>query len=124
MMVLIIYEVYTQYLQNIEIEFFCTNFYTILCVCFADNVRAICPFLERIPAVDHEEFLDDFVSTVVNMKLRRSIDNENDFKFISPYKLVVAYARKNGVCIDSGFEFLNDVLNENNRDNNQEKKLN
>ncbi|XP_037960893.1 juvenile hormone acid O-methyltransferase [Teleopsis dalmanni] len=59
-----------------------------------DNVKAICPFFERIPEQQHEDFLDDFVSTVVSMKLYESNGQGTDYKFISPYKLVVAYARK------------------------------
>ena len=75
-------------------------------ILFSDNVRAICPFLERIPNEQHAAFLDDFVNTVAELKLREANENSNDFKFISPYKLVVAYARK-------GSHFLNRIIGNN-----------
>ncbi|XP_030383951.1 juvenile hormone acid O-methyltransferase [Scaptodrosophila lebanonensis] len=67
-----------------------------------DNVKAICPFLERMPESLHEEFLDDFIAVVVSMNLQQQplvVDDaaqapQNVERFISPYKLVVAYARK------------------------------
>ncbi|KAH8266626.1 hypothetical protein KR018_003824 [Drosophila ironensis] len=67
-----------------------------------DNVKAICPFLERMPPALHEEFLDDFIDIVVSMNLQQGEDNQ-DQKFISPYKLVVAYARKSP-------DFVNNLL--------------
>ncbi|EDW64414.1 juvenile hormone acid O-methyltransferase [Drosophila virilis] len=75
-----------------------------------DNVKAVCPFLERIPTSLHEEFLDDFVDIVISMNLKedQKIDCEKDRledRFISPYKLVVAYARKSP-------EFIRNVFSE------------
>ncbi|EDW90127.1 juvenile hormone acid O-methyltransferase [Drosophila yakuba] len=67
-----------------------------------DNVKAICPFLERMPSDLHEQFLDDFIEIVISMNLQQGDKNE-DQKFLSPYKLVVAYARKTP-------EFVNNVL--------------
>ncbi|XP_017056398.1 juvenile hormone acid O-methyltransferase [Drosophila ficusphila] len=67
-----------------------------------DNVKAICPFLERMPATLHEDFLDDFVDIVKSMNLQQGEDNPQQ-KFLSPYKLVVAYARKSP-------EFANNIL--------------
>ncbi|XP_017064507.2 juvenile hormone acid O-methyltransferase [Drosophila eugracilis] len=67
-----------------------------------DNVKAICPFLERMPTDLHEDFLDDFIDIVISMNLQQGERNE-DQKFLSPYKLVVAYARKTP-------EFVNNVL--------------
>jgi len=69
---------------------------------FLDNVKAICPFLERMPIDLHEEFLDDFIDVVISMNLQQGEKNE-DRKFLSPYKLVVAYARKTP-------EFVNNVF--------------
>ncbi|EDV94172.1 juvenile hormone acid O-methyltransferase [Drosophila grimshawi] len=75
-----------------------------------DNVKAICPFLERIPSKQHEEFLDDFVDVVIAMNLQQDLvqDHNNDRlqqRFISPYKLIVAYARKSP-------DFLRNMLSE------------
>ncbi|KAH8376164.1 hypothetical protein KR200_005411 [Drosophila serrata] len=67
-----------------------------------DNVKAICPFLERMPSTLHEDFLDDFIEIVISMNLQQGESNQ-DQKFLSPYKLVVAYARKSP-------EFVNNVL--------------
>nr|XP_016927888.1 juvenile hormone acid O-methyltransferase [Drosophila suzukii] len=67
-----------------------------------DNVKAICPFLERMPIDLHEEFLYDFIDVVISMNLQQGEKNE-DQKFLSPYKLVVAYARKTP-------EFVNNVF--------------
>ncbi|XP_014103132.2 juvenile hormone acid O-methyltransferase [Bactrocera oleae] len=59
-----------------------------------DNVKAICPFLERMSPAMQEDFLDDIVQCVADMNLREADINTKDFKFIAPYKLVVVYARK------------------------------
>ncbi|KAH8255494.1 hypothetical protein KR038_004650 [Drosophila bunnanda] len=67
-----------------------------------DNVKAICPFLERMPSTVHEDFLDDFIEIVISMNLQQGERNQ-DQKFLSPYKLVVAYARKSP-------EFVKNVL--------------
>ncbi|KAH8249343.1 hypothetical protein KR032_008651 [Drosophila birchii] len=67
-----------------------------------DNVKAICPFLERMPSILHEDFLDDFIKIVISMNLQQGEGNQ-DQKFLSPYKLVVAYARKSP-------DFVNNVL--------------
>ncbi|XP_055855264.1 juvenile hormone acid O-methyltransferase isoform X2 [Episyrphus balteatus] len=56
------------------------------------NVRAVNPFIERIPLWLHEEFLDDIVKTSIGLNLKET--NNDEFKLITPYKLIVAYARK------------------------------
>ncbi|XP_059609466.1 juvenile hormone acid O-methyltransferase [Phlebotomus argentipes] len=53
------------------------------------SVRAINPFLERIPAAMHESFLNDYVGWVARMSLF-----ESNNKIITPYKLLVAYGKK------------------------------
>ncbi|XP_067623344.1 juvenile hormone acid O-methyltransferase isoform X2 [Eurosta solidaginis] len=68
-----------------------------------DNVEAVCPFLERIPKFQHEDFLNDIIKAVVNMKLCDGDFNARDFKFIAPYKLVVVYARKPNSLLSSMF---------------------
>jgi len=55
-----------------------------------------------MPADLHEQFLDDFIDIVISMNLQQGENNE-DQKFLSPYKLVVAYARKTP-------EFVNNVF--------------
>ncbi|XP_036329613.1 juvenile hormone acid O-methyltransferase-like [Rhagoletis pomonella] len=69
-----------------------------------DNVKAVCPFLERMPETQHEDFLEDVIKAVVDMKLREGDINARDFKFIAPYKLVVVYARKPNEYLSSMIE--------------------
>ncbi|XP_037817110.1 juvenile hormone acid O-methyltransferase [Lucilia sericata] len=60
-----------------------------------DNVKAVCPFLERMPLNLHDTFMDDFINTVTSLDLKLDHhSNELDSKFNSPYKLLIAYARK------------------------------
>ncbi|XP_075150090.1 juvenile hormone acid methyltransferase [Haematobia irritans] len=59
-----------------------------------DNIKAVCPFLDRIPRSQHEEFLEDFIDIVTKLDLRHCNVNEGIHKFSSPYKLIVAYAKK------------------------------
>ncbi|XP_004518574.1 juvenile hormone acid O-methyltransferase [Ceratitis capitata] len=59
-----------------------------------DNIRAICPFLQFMPESKHEEFLEDITLCVDDMKLREYDSEKDDYNFITPYKLVVVYARK------------------------------
>ncbi|EDV33538.1 uncharacterized protein Dana_GF24959 [Drosophila ananassae] len=73
-----------------------------------DNVKAICPFLERMPSSLHEDFLNDFIDIVISMNLQQGEDNQ-DQKFISPYKLVVAYARKTSNIVN---KFLDEKPNQ------------
>lgn len=60
---------------------------------------AVCPFLERMPISQHDEFMDDLIQVVISMNLQQHLshDIESDKlgqRFVSPYKLVVAYAQK------------------------------
>ncbi|TMW51282.1 hypothetical protein DOY81_003668, partial [Sarcophaga bullata] len=60
-----------------------------------DNVKAVCPFLERIPLSLNDSFMEDFIDTVTKMDLKLNHhSNESDYIFNAPYKLVIAYARK------------------------------
>ncbi|KAM7351815.1 juvenile hormone acid methyltransferase isoform 1-T1 [Cochliomyia hominivorax] len=62
---------------------------------FKDNVKAVCPFLDRMPLSLHDTFMDDFINTVTNLDLKQNLhSNELDYKFNSPYKLLIAYAKK------------------------------
>lgn len=57
-------------------------------------MKAVNPFLERMPKHQHEAFLDDYVNIVSSMQLAID-DEENDYKqFLTKYKLMIAYARK------------------------------
>ncbi|XP_061397332.1 juvenile hormone acid O-methyltransferase-like [Musca vetustissima] len=71
-----------------------------------DNFKAICPFLERIPLSQHNDFLDDFVDTVTSLDLRRCDPNGKTHKFLSPYKLIVAYAKKPALVENLLSEFI------------------
>lgn len=55
-----------------------------------------------------EDFLNDIIQCVANMNLREADLSTKDFKFITPYKLVVVYARKPN-------EFLNAMMEETER---------
>ncbi|EDW77852.1 uncharacterized protein Dwil_GK24707 [Drosophila willistoni] len=67
-----------------------------------NNFKAICPFLDRMPVNLHEEFLDDYMDVVNSMNLQEgNQENEDDQRFISAYKLVVAYARKLPAFVNS-----------------------
>ncbi|TDG45107.1 hypothetical protein AWZ03_008445 [Drosophila navojoa] len=79
-----------------------------------DNVKAICPFLERIPMSQHEEFLNDFVDIVISMNLKQDAKSNAEHsqeRFISPYKLIVAYARKSPDYLQHVFSDLGSVKN-------------
>ncbi|EAT42177.1 AAEL006280-PA [Aedes aegypti] len=58
-------------------------------------VQAVNPFSERMPLDLQEDFLNDYIAVVRRMSLSENCcGNENDYKFITPYKLVVVYAVK------------------------------
>lgn len=59
-----------------------------------ESVKAVNPFLERIPKHQYETFLDDYVNVVNDLKLVIDDAERNDKRFITPYKLMIAYARK------------------------------
>lgn len=60
------------------------------------SVKAVNPFIERIPIHEHDAFLDDYFNHVMNMRL--VLDdihtNSKTCRILTPYKLIVAYARK------------------------------
>lgn len=61
-----------------------------------ESVKAVNPFIDRIPPHEHEEYFDDYVQLVSNMRLILD-DRESDedgCRIIVPYKLLVVYARK------------------------------
>ncbi|XP_053665457.1 juvenile hormone acid O-methyltransferase [Anopheles marshallii] len=59
-------------------------------------VLAVNPFSERMPAELQDKFLLDYIAVVREMYLAKGATEENDanLQFISPYKLVVVYAKK------------------------------
>lgn len=62
---------------------------------FAEAVQAVNPFSERMPLDLQEDFLNDYIAVVRRMSLSENCcGDENDYKFITPYKLVVVYAMK------------------------------
>uniref|UniRef100_A0A0K8TS48 Putative juvenile hormone acid methyltransferase n=1 Tax=Tabanus bromius TaxID=304241 RepID=A0A0K8TS48_TABBR len=58
------------------------------------NVRAVNPFGNRMTEREHEQFLCDYIDIAFRMKLCEKSMNDDDYRFISPYKLIVAYAIK------------------------------
>ncbi|CAD7079460.1 unnamed protein product [Hermetia illucens] len=58
------------------------------------NVSAINPFLVNMSPNEREEFFEDYIKTIIHMNISQKDEDENDYKFISSYKLLVAYARK------------------------------
>lgn len=61
---------------------------------FTESVRAVNPFLDRIPTEEHDDFLNDYVSIVSKMQLTEINQEKDDCKFLTPYKLLIAYAKK------------------------------
>lgn len=57
-------------------------------------MKAVNPFLERIPKHQHEDFLDDYVNVVRGMQLALDDIERHDTQFLTPYKLMIVYARK------------------------------
>ncbi|XP_055538002.1 juvenile hormone acid O-methyltransferase [Wyeomyia smithii] len=58
-------------------------------------VQAVNPFSERMTRNLQEDFLNDYIGVVQGMSLSQDYcENGNDYKFITPYKLVVVYAVK------------------------------
>ncbi|KFB41593.1 AGAP005256-PA-like protein [Anopheles sinensis] len=59
-------------------------------------VLAVNPFSERMPPELQDKFLHDYVAVVRQMYLAKTCTDENDcnLQFISPYKLVIVYAKK------------------------------
>lgn len=59
-------------------------------------MKAVNPFIERIPINEQDAFLDDYFNYVVKMHL--VLDdihtNSKTCRILTPYKLIVAYARK------------------------------
>lgn len=47
-----------------------------------------------MPLEEHESFLDDYINIVTSMQLTQPNLKQNDCQFLSPYKLIIAYARK------------------------------
>ncbi|XP_075152637.1 juvenile hormone acid O-methyltransferase-like [Haematobia irritans] len=61
---------------------------------FKANMKAVNPFLPRIPAELHEEFMDD-VMTMTLKSLAWPMESEDyKDKFVFPYNLLVIYVRK------------------------------
>lgn len=63
---------------------------------YIESVKAVNPFIDRIPSHEHDEFFEDYVDWVAKLGLILD-DPQNDEKMcriIVPYKLLVAYARK------------------------------
>ncbi|XP_055616095.1 juvenile hormone acid O-methyltransferase [Toxorhynchites rutilus septentrionalis] len=58
-------------------------------------VKAVNPFSERMPMELQEDFLDDYIGVVRRMSLSQNCgEDEDDCRFITPYKLVVVYATR------------------------------
>lgn len=71
-------------------------FFLVFYFIYPESVKAVNPFIERIPIHDQEAFFDDYVHMVA--KLHLALDdihtNGNKCRFLTPYKLLIAYARK------------------------------
>lgn len=72
------------------------NFQQFFSFYISGSVKAVNPFLERIAKHEQEAYLDDYIDIVVQKKL--ALDdihvNSNTCRFLAPYKLLIAYARK------------------------------
>ncbi|XP_059221411.1 juvenile hormone acid O-methyltransferase-like [Stomoxys calcitrans] len=58
------------------------------------NMRAVNPFLVRIPDSLHDEYMNDVMSMILEGLHWPNVSAEYRYKFPSPYKLLVAYGRK------------------------------
>ncbi|XP_061401159.1 juvenile hormone acid O-methyltransferase-like, partial [Musca vetustissima] len=58
-----------------------------------ENVKSVCGTLEHIPISCHSEFLNDFVSVMVEYAKTASSNNSNS-KYVMKYDLIIAYGRK------------------------------
>ncbi|XP_055386736.1 juvenile hormone acid O-methyltransferase [Condylostylus longicornis] len=56
------------------------------------NNKAVNPFVNRLPVNLQDEFMNDYIRGVISKGFSQK--NGDDFIFPTPYKLVVAYARK------------------------------
>lgn len=62
---------------------------------FAGAVLAVNPFCERMPLDLQEDFMDDYIDIVRKMSYHKNgHEDANNYKFITPYKLVIVYASK------------------------------
>lgn len=62
----------------------------------SDAVRAVNPFIDRIPSAhDQDEFFDDYLNHVCEMGLvLDDVKKDKKCRFIVPYKWMIACARK------------------------------
>lgn len=71
---------------------------------FIDSVKAVNPFLERIPESQHDEWLQEYLKIIEEMNLvlprvhlsanPRQEDIDDNTKIIVPYKLMICFAKK------------------------------
>lgn len=59
-------------------------------------MKAVNPFLERMDASEHNDFLNDYIDEVRkrNLCINPNENDPNKCQFVTEYKLIVAYARK------------------------------
>lgn len=60
----------------------------------SESVKAVNPFLDRIPMNLHDDFMTDYIDIVIKMKLSVNCNKTAKRNFITPYKLVIAYGKK------------------------------
>ncbi|XP_073826313.1 juvenile hormone acid O-methyltransferase-like isoform X2 [Musca autumnalis] len=61
---------------------------------FRANMKAVNPFINRIPMALHEEYIDDLMLMLLKHMNLRAEDMDFKAKFSVPYRLIVAFGRK------------------------------
>ena len=60
----------------------------------SDAMKAVNPFLGRMPRELHEQYMTDFLTEIVETAAVETKKNTDDCVFFFKYKLIVAFARK------------------------------
>uniref|UniRef100_A0A1I8PQK9 Methyltransferase type 11 domain-containing protein n=1 Tax=Stomoxys calcitrans TaxID=35570 RepID=A0A1I8PQK9_STOCA len=61
---------------------------------FKKNMRAISPYIHRIPVTKKDEFMNDYAEAMANLEWEYSLYNKSDRTIRMPYKQMVIYAKK------------------------------
>lgn len=69
---------------------------TFLLLLFADVLKSVNPFIDRIPIQDQQDYIQELINDFVDagFQLNEPFEDNETLKIAPPYKLLVAYARK------------------------------
>ena len=60
----------------------------------SDSVKAVNPFIDRIPRELQEQYLKECLTELMKLKMAETNNNTDDGVISFPYGLMVAFARK------------------------------